>query len=96
MITRIWSFTSSDGSGKRTLAVIIANADPQLIKNSLPKFDIIKPATLVLNNASENYDGTYKFKIEVTDQPIHRSTVTDVIIVLLNVMVLWDIQFAPL
>ena len=55
--------------------MIIANADPQLVRNSLPKFDIIKPATLVLNNVSESYDGAYEFKIEVSDQLIDTSTV---------------------
>ena len=61
---RTWSFTSSDGSGKETLAIIGANGDPT-IRNKLPDFDIIKPGTLILNHVDKRYDGTYNFELRV-------------------------------
>ena len=62
--SRTWFFTSSDGSSKNTLAIIVANGDPTL-RNNLPDFDIVKPGTLILNHIDKRYDGTYNFELRV-------------------------------
>ena len=72
VIVRTWSFTSSDSSSKRTIALAIVNSR---VVNFLPQFMVIPPATLVLNNVSQSYDGTYEFKLEVNGWRAYRSNV---------------------
>ena len=61
VISRAWYFTSSDGSfvGKR-LARIIDDENPQIFNSGLSGVSIVKPATLLLKNVNQTYDGTFK------------------------------------
>ena len=62
MSFREWRFTSSDGLFlSKRLARIIDDDDPQYFKSGLSGVSIVKPATLVLNNVNQTYDGTYGF-----------------------------------
>ena len=63
VVTRSWTFTSSGGLRSGTLGVIVFNSQPQIRKNVLPRVNIMKPATLVLNNVDYSFDGTYTFTI---------------------------------
>jgi hypothetical protein len=65
VILRTWSFTSSAGSGTRVLALL--SFDTQLFKRNgiLPAFDIKKPATLILNNVNQSYNGTYRLALKI-------------------------------
>ena len=65
--SRSWSFTSSDGLRSGALGVIVFNSQPQIRKNVLPGVDIMKPATLVLNNVDYSFDGTYTFTITAVE-----------------------------
>ena len=67
---RYWYFTSSENSRTRNFFVsaLAGNRSKQtIIKGVLPKFDIIKPATLVLYNLNQSYDGTYRFRLSLFD-----------------------------
>ena len=75
VVYRTWTFTSSDGSPKRTLALLVADGDPYLVKKSLPDFELTKQGALVLKNVNQSYDGTYEFELEVSGQPIDTSNV---------------------
>ena len=72
---RVWSFTSSDGSPKRTLAVAVGDGVPQPLKKNLPEFDVTTQGALVLKNVNQSYDGTYELKLEVVGQPVDTSNV---------------------
>ena len=62
MSLREWRFTSSDGSFLyKRLARIIDDDDPQYFNSGLSGVSIVKPATLVLNNVNQTYDGIYQF-----------------------------------
>ena len=62
--TRIWYFTSSDGSFvDKRLAVIIFDDDPQIFNSGLSGVSIVKPATLLLKNVNQSYNGTYQFDL---------------------------------
>ena len=62
MSLREWRFTSSDGSSlNKRLARIIDDDDPEYFNSGLSGVSIVKPATLVLNNVNQTYDGTYGF-----------------------------------
>ena len=62
--SRVWFFTSSDGSfvGKR-LARIIDDENPRISDIGLSGVSIVKPATLLLKNVNQTYDGTYRFDL---------------------------------
>ena len=59
---RVWYFKSSDGS-LVPLAFITHGGDPHILKSSLPRVDIEKPATLVLKNVDLSFNGTYLFQL---------------------------------
>ena len=63
--SRTWFFTNSDGSidGKR-LGRIIDDEKPRIDKdNGLSGVKIVKPATLILENVNQTYNGTYRFDV---------------------------------
>ena len=63
-LLRVWYFTSSDGSiGSKVLGRIIGNQNPQIFNSGLSGVSIVKPATLLLRNVSQTYDGTYRFDL---------------------------------
>ena len=64
VIYRVWYFTSSDGSFvDKRLAVIIFDGQPQIDNTGLSGVSIVKPATLLLKNVNQTYDGTYRFEL---------------------------------
>ena len=66
VITRTWTFTSSDGLRSGALGVIALDLQPQPQKGVLPGVNIIKPATLELNNVDHSFNGIYKFTLTTT------------------------------
>ena len=61
---REWRFTSSDGSFvNERLARIIDDDPPQIFNIGLSGVSIVKPATLLLKNVNQTYDGTYQFQL---------------------------------
>ena len=68
--SRTWTFTSSDGLRSGILGVIALDLQPQAQKGVLPRVNIIKPATLELNNVDHSYDGIYKFTLVATQTHI--------------------------
>lgn len=67
MVSRSWFFTSSDGLRSGPLAAIPLDIDPVMRMGILPGISITKPATLVLNNVNQSYDGTYRFTLVATE-----------------------------
>ena len=64
VISRVWYFTSSDGSFvDEPLASIFRDGQPQIDNSGLSGVSIVKPATLLLKNVNETYDGTYQFQL---------------------------------
>ena len=66
VLLRNWSFKSSDGSRTGKLAAIAYNLDPIKMNFSLiPKtrFEIEKPAALVLKNVNQTFNGMYTFEL---------------------------------
>ena len=62
VIIRSWYFTSSDGSIVHDLlARIINDGALKIFTSGLTGVSIIKPATLVLQNVNQTYNGTYQF-----------------------------------
>ena len=61
---RAWYFTSSDGRFvSNLLASIIRDSQPQIEDIGSSGVSIVKPATLLLKNVSQTYDGTYQFQL---------------------------------
>ena len=61
---RVWYFTSSDGSfANERLARIIDDENPQIFKSGLSGVSIVKPATLLLKNVNQTYNGVYSFDL---------------------------------
>ena len=59
---RGWYFTSSNSSiNWKRLASIIDDGKPRIDNSGLSGVSIIKPATLLLKNVNQTYDGTYRF-----------------------------------
>ena len=68
VLSRVWSFTSSDGSFvNKRLAVIIFDGQPQIEDSGLSGVSIVKPATLLLKNVNQTYNGTYRFDLSGRD-----------------------------
>ena len=66
--SRVWYFTSSDGSFVNTLlASIFRDGQPQIEDSGLSGVSILKPATLLLENVNQTYDGTYRFDLSGRD-----------------------------
>ena len=63
VISRAWSFESSDGSIRERLARIVNDATPNIVAKSLPGVEILKPATLILRNVNQTFNGTYYFEL---------------------------------
>ena len=64
VFSRVWYFTSSDGSFvDERLARIIDDENPQIFNIGLSGVSIVKPATLLLKNVNQTYDGTYRFDL---------------------------------
>ena len=64
VFSRAWFFTSSDRSFvNKRLASIFDNGDPRIANSGLSGVTIIKPATLLLKNVNQTYDGTYRFDL---------------------------------
>ena len=62
--SRVWYFTSSDGSFvNERLARVIDDENPQIFNIGLSGISIVKPATLLLKNVNQTYDGTYWFDL---------------------------------
>ena len=61
---RVWYFTSSDGSFvNERLARIIDDENPQIFNSGLSGISIVKPATLLLKNVNQTYNGAYSFDL---------------------------------
>ena len=61
---REWRFTSSDGLFvRKPLASIVRDEAPLVEDSGLSGVSIIKPATLLLKNVNQTYDGTYRFDL---------------------------------
>ena len=69
-----WSFTSSGGN-KTELLAQISGENGDVIDTKLYEVDVIKPATLVLKNVNESYDGTYVFTAITAKTGISQVTV---------------------
>ena len=64
VISRAWYFTSSDGSFvNKRLARIFDDENPRIFNIGLSGVSIVKPATLLLKNVNQTYDGTYQFDL---------------------------------
>ena len=64
VISRAWYFTSSDGSFvNKRLARIIDDENLQIFNSGLSGVSVVKPATLILKNINQTYDGTYRFDL---------------------------------
>ena len=64
VFSRNWVFTSSDGSFvNKRLASINNDENPQIFNIGLSGVSIVKPATLLLKNVNQTYDGTYRFQL---------------------------------
>ena len=61
---RTWLFNSRDGSRTGQLTRIVDDMDPGSKDISLiPRFEIEKPATLILMNVDQTYNGMYTFTV---------------------------------
>ena len=64
--TRYWYFNSSDGSRTGRLARIVDDGNPGGEDFSLiPRFEIDKPAALILKNVDQRYNGMYTFDLKL-------------------------------
>ena len=64
VIARVWYFTSSEGSFvDERLAMIIDDENPRIFNSGLSGVSIVKPATLLLKNVNQTYNGTYRFDL---------------------------------
>ena len=62
LFVRAWYFKRGGGSSER-LASIVDDNDPKIQRSSLSGVKIIKPATLILKNVNESYNGVYRFEL---------------------------------
>ncbi|XP_028413706.1 titin-like [Dendronephthya gigantea] len=60
---RSWYFQSIDASREETIALLPRNNVSDIPKSSLPRVNVEKPATLILQNLTEKYNGTYRFEL---------------------------------
>ena len=64
LLFRAWYFTSSDGSFvDEPVASIFRDGQPQIDSSGLSGVSIVKPATLLLKNVNQTYNGTYRFDL---------------------------------
>ena len=64
LILRAWFFTRSGGSTSERLATIADDDNRKIRHSSLSGVEIIKPATLLLKNVNQSYDGVYRFQLD--------------------------------
>ncbi|XP_028416919.1 neural cell adhesion molecule 1-like [Dendronephthya gigantea] len=83
---RYWAFSSGDGSENAVELARIVDDGVVVNQNSPLDFEIEKPATLVLKNVSQNYNGEFRF-ILVTSEDCGQSDVLVRIAVLPTVTV---------
>ena len=74
--TRTWNFVPISGSS--ILALIVRDNDPDIFNQSLT-FEIKKPATLILKNVTEIYNGKYQFSLKL---PSKAYPVSEVMVVI--------------
>ena len=84
VLFRSWQFTSSDGTfNNELLARIHGDGIPEINSKRLVGVEIEKPATLVLKNVNQSYNGSYTFSfvaVNVTVRSVHtRSTVASTV-----------------
>ena len=72
---RTWRFFGDSGS--RILALISVDAKP-IIRDQSLKFEIKKPATLILKDVNESYNGTYQFTLETDDMKYVSEAVVEI------------------
>ena len=64
MFVRLWRFTSTDGLfNTKRLARIIDDEEPRIYESGLSGVTIVKPATLILKNVNQTYNGIYQFSL---------------------------------
>ena len=60
-----WYFTRRGSSKEEELAVKLRTHYPIIFNSSLPGVAIDTPATLILKNVDERYNGKYRFGVQV-------------------------------
>ena len=63
VVSRAWSFESSDGSIIERLATISKDGTLEIIAKRLLGVEILEPATLILKNVNQSFNGTYYFEL---------------------------------
>jgi hypothetical protein len=63
LTSRSWYFTRSNESTSELLATIQDDHNPKMRQSSLSGVEIVKPATLLLKNVNQSYDGVYKLTL---------------------------------
>ena len=63
LVLRAWFFTRSGGSKSERLATIADDDNRKVRQSSLSGVEIVKPATLLLKNVNQSYDGVYLFQL---------------------------------
>jgi hypothetical protein len=58
---RLWYFTPNGRSRSELLAAITKDDNPRIRRNLLSGVDVVKPATIILKNVSQSYNGKYEF-----------------------------------
>ena len=76
---RTWTFKSTDGSRTGELTAIIGMTPDPKNFSLIPKFEIEVPATLILQNVNDRYDGMYTFHLRRRNVPEEMSAVTVII-----------------
>ena len=61
MSSRLWYFTRSGCSGRELIVSISHDDNPRIRQNLLSGVDVVKPATIILKNVSQSYNGKYEF-----------------------------------
>ena len=64
LFLRSWFFTRSGGSTTERLARIVDDDDPKILQSSLSGVEIVKPATMLLKNVNQSYNGVYQFQLD--------------------------------
>ena len=61
-----WYFEPGDGSSQQHLATKYLGGEAEIHSSSLSRVTIEDPATLVLTNVDQNYNGTYIFALKAS------------------------------
>lgn len=76
---RTWSFKSTDGSRTGELTAIVGTIHEPKNLGLIPRFEIEEPATLILQNIDETYNGMYTFRLIRRNVREEKSEVTVII-----------------